>query len=87
LNRELQKWEEAAVSGLFFLAIGAILIVWGFQAAEQIQVEQIGSQVTASLDPTFIVLFMCGCFSVGLGVGALSFTYTIYKLEKQPVAN
>ena len=79
----LQKWEIIGISGLICLFIGAIFVAWGIQAVEQIHIEQIGGQIIASLNPTFVVLFMIGYFSVGLGIGAIACTYTIYKLEKQ----
>ena len=68
---------------MFFFTIGVILIAWGFQATEPIDIQQTGNQLKATLDPTFVLLFMAGSFLVGLGVGEFDSTYTIYKLEKQ----
>lgn len=79
----LKKWEMSLVTGIFFFAIGAIVVAWGFQAAERINIEQVGNEIIATLDPTFIVLFMFGLFLVSLGIGGAASTYTIYKLEKQ----
>lgn len=71
------------VTGIFFLVVGVIASVWGFQAAEQINLEQRGNEIIASLDPTFIKLFIIGFFLIGLGVGQATSTHTIYNLEKQ----
>lgn len=71
------------VTGIFFFVIGVIVSAWGFQAAEPINIDQTGNQIIATLDPTFIMLFMFGLFLIGLGVGEFSSSYTIYKLEKQ----
>jgi lipopolysaccharide export LptBFGC system permease protein LptF len=78
----LKNWEGLAVIGIFSFVVGLIVVAWGFQAAEPIKIEQIGNVMTASLDPTFILLFMVGMFAIGLGVGDLASVYIVYKLEK-----
>ncbi|UCC33897.1 MAG: hypothetical protein JSW53_02535 [Candidatus Bathyarchaeota archaeon] len=79
----MKKWEQIGMIGVFALTIGVILSAWGFLAVDEIRMEQIGDQVTATFDPTFVVLLMFGSFFVGLGIGELTSTYTIHKLEKQ----
>jgi len=83
----LKKWEANGVEGFFLLVIGIIVIIWGFQAVEPIQIEHTwglsGCYIKASLDPTFVVLFMVGCLLLGFGLGVLGCVGTIYKLEKK----
>lgn len=81
----MKKWESAAVVGLFSLVIGAILVAWGVLTAEAIQLEQIGVQITASLNPAFIIPVVFGTFFLGLGFGLLGCLSTVNKLEKQPL--
>jgi hypothetical protein len=71
------------VISIFFFVIGAILVAWSMQAIEPINIEQLGSQIKATLDPTFILLLAAGSGSLGIGVGSIAFTGQIYLLEKQ----
>jgi cell division protein FtsX len=79
----MKQWEQIAVVGVFFLAIGIVLMMWGFQAVEPIDIQQTPEEIIASLDPTFILLLMVGMLLIGGGTGFLACTFPIYKLEKQ----
>ena len=79
----MKQWEKIGVSGLFSLAIGIVVMMWGFQALERIDIQQTAGKIVASLDVTFIVLFMVGMLLIGCGIGFLACTFPIYKMEKQ----
>jgi len=71
------------VISIFFFVIGTILVAWSMQAIEPINIEQLGSQIKSTLDPTFILLIAAGSGSLGIGVGSIAHTGQIYLLEKQ----
>lgn len=60
------------------------MVAWGFQSIEKIQIEWIGiSQVRATLDPTFLILFIIGFFVIGSGTAEVGSAIVIYFLEKE----
>ena len=78
----MKHWKLTVVEGVFSLVVGVVLMMWGFQAVEPIDLEFTLPTVTASLDPTFILLFIVGMGLIGNGVGILACARRIYKLEK-----
>ena len=44
--------------------------------------QELGGQISASLNPTFSVLLILGFFLVGVGTAQSAVTITIHKLEK-----
>jgi hypothetical protein len=75
------------IEGSTFLALGIILLVYNYWNIEAIDFISNSGQISASLNPTFSVLFIIGFFFVGVGTAQSAVTFTIYKLEKKLVAN
>ena len=89
----MKKWEIHLVVGIFGVIIGAILIVWAFQAVEPIIVnvythenifgDEIFDNVEVSLDEFFLYPLIFGLVVVGMGLTEMGVVYEFYKLEKQ----
>ena len=82
-GENVKKWEQSIVMGIFAVVVGCILLLWAFQAVEQINIEFEGDVVIASLDTFFLAPLVFGLLLIGSGIAYLAVTYTIYKLEKQ----
>ena len=79
----MKNWEANLIEGVSFLLIGVIIIIFTFQIIEPIDFLESGNLISASLNPTFILLFMAGFFFVGAGIAQAAISSTIYKLEKK----
>ena len=79
----MKKSEQIAVTGVFSLAIGIVIVMWGFQVVGPIDIQQTSEEIMASLDTTFVILFIVGTLLIGCGIGFLACTSPIDKLEKQ----
>ena len=79
----MKNWEANLIEGVSFLFIGVIVIIFTFQIIEPIDFLESGNLISASLNSTFILLFMAGFFFVGAGIAQAAISSTIYKLEKK----
>ena len=79
----MKNWEANLIEGVSFLLIGVIIIIFTFQIIEPIDFLESGNLISASLNSTFILLFMAGFFFVGAGIAQAAISSTIYKLEKK----
>lgn len=79
----MKKWEMALVVGMFEVVIGIVLLLWAFQAVEPINISfPTPSTVKAELETFFLGPLLFGLLLLGMGIGYLAITYTIYRLEK-----
>lgn len=70
------------IEGLTFLIIGIILTGYNFFNIQGVLFNHNELQISASLNPIFIVLLIVGFFFIGAGTAQAAVTLTIYKLEK-----
>ena len=78
----MEAWKANLIEGIFFLVIGLILIILDFFFIVPIDFLNNGTEVVASLNPTFAVLSILGFFILGVGAAQSAVTFTIHKLEK-----
>ena len=78
----MKIWEQAVVAGIIGILLGSVLIAWGLQAVEPINITQEGREIRAELDPFFILPLCLGTFLAGMGLGSMALAYEIRKLEK-----
>ena len=79
----MKNWEANLIEGVSFLFIGVIIIIFTFQIIEPIDFLESGNLISASLNSTFVFLFMAGFFFVGAGIAQAAISSTIHKLEKK----
>ena len=70
------------IEGLTFLISGIITTAYNFFNIQGILFIHDGTQISASLNPIFIVLLIVGFFFIGAGTAQAAVTLTICKLEK-----
>lgn len=78
----MSSWKWNLIEGTTFLIMGILLLVYNYWNIAAIDFDNIGGQISASLNPTFSVLLIVGFFFVGVGTAQSAVTITIYKLEK-----
>lgn len=78
----MSGWKWNLIEGITFLILGIIILGYNYWSTEAINIQNIGGQISASLNPTFSVLLIVGFFFVGVGTAQSAVTITIYKLEK-----
>jgi len=78
----LEAWKANLFEGMVFLIIGLSLVILDFFFIIPIDFLNNGTQVVASLNPTFAALLVVGIFIVGVGAAQSAVTFTIHKLEK-----
>lgn len=78
----MEAWKANLIEGMVFLVIGLSLVILDFFFIIPIDFLNNGTQVIASLNPTFSVLLIVGFFILGVGSAQSAVTFTIHKLEK-----
>ena len=78
----MEAWKANLIEGMVFLSIGLSIVITDFFLIIPIDFLNNGTEVVASLNPTFAVLLILGFFILGVGAAQSAVTFTIYKLEK-----
>ena len=80
----MEGWKANLIEGTIFLVVGLVIIAINFLNIEAIDFANNGNQITASLNPTFVVLLISGFFLMGVGTAQSAVTITIRKFERTP---
>ena len=78
----MEGWKANLIEGSIFLVVGLVIIAINFLNIEAIDFLINENQITASLNPTFVVLLISGVFLLGVGTAQSAVTITIRKLER-----
>ena len=79
---KMEAWKANLIEGSIFLVVGLFIIIINSLNVEAIDFLNNGNQITASLNPTFVVLLITGFFLLGVGTAQSAVTITIRKFEK-----
>ena len=80
----MEGWKANLIEGTIFLVVGLVIIILNFFNVEAIDFLNNGNKITASLNPTFVVLLISGFFLLGIGTAQSAVTITIRKFERTP---
>jgi chromate transport protein ChrA len=78
----MEGWKANLIEGAIFLTVGLVIIIINSLTIEAIDFLNNGNQITASLNPIFIVLLISGFFLLGVGTAQSAVTITIRKFER-----
>ena len=78
----MEGWKANLIEGAIFLAVGLVIIIINSLTIEAIDFLNNGNQITASLNPIFVVLLISGFFLLGVGTAQSAVTITIRKFER-----
>jgi len=79
---KMEGWKANLIEGAIFLVVGLVIIAINFLNIEAIDFLNNGNQITASLNPIFVVLLISGFFLLGVGTAQSAVTITIRKFER-----
>ena len=78
----MEGWKANLIEGAIFLTVGLVIIIINSLTIEAIDFLNNGNQITASLNPIFVVLLISGFFLLGVGTAQSAVTITIRKFER-----
>jgi chromate transport protein ChrA len=78
----MEGWKANLIEGAIFLVVGLVIIIINSLTIEAIDFLNNGNQITASLNPIFVVLLISGFFLLGVGTAQSAVTITIRKFER-----
>jgi len=78
----MEGWKANLIEGAIFLVVGLVIIIINSLTIEAIDFLNDGNQITASLNPIFVVLLISGFFLLGVGTAQSAVTITIRKFER-----
>jgi chromate transport protein ChrA len=78
----MEGWKANLIEGAIFLVVGLAIIIINSLTIEAIDFLNNGNQITASLNPIFVVLLISGFFLLGVGTAQSAVTITIRKFER-----
>ena len=78
----MEGWKANLIEGAIFLAVGLVIIIINSLTIEAIDFLNNGNQITASLNPIFVILLISGFFLLGVGTAQSAVTITIRKFER-----
>jgi hypothetical protein len=85
----MKKWESNVIVGFFMFAIGLVLVLWGTSIHIPSAYNTflgIPYQVNPEFASSFVQmigLLLVGVFLIGMGLGSMVSSLTIYTLEKK----
>lgn len=79
----MESWKWNLIEGVIFFVVGLSITLVNFLNIEAIDFLNDGNQISASLNPTFVVLLITGVFLLGVGTAQSAVTITIRKFERK----
>jgi hypothetical protein len=78
----MEGWKMNLIEGMTFFVAGLSIILTNSLYVQAIDFFNRGTQIAASLNPTFFVLLITGFFLLGVGTAQSAVTITIRKFER-----